>query len=906
MPTPTTGSPASFVDLNVDTKILALILGYKWGGPEDTAATVSVSFPDGASVWSELLIDYSRTDSRYDNPFATEYHGLNAGQQAAAHESLDAWGAVANITFDYVAESPSVVGDIRIAFTNGGGIDDNYAYAFGPVPGGDAYAGDVWLNSNQPVFTGNDFSSGANGYNTMIHELGHAIGMDHPFSNPDFPAQFDSFKYTVMSYSDAPGHHDAGDSSFYPTTPMLLDIQALQYLYGANTTWHTGNDTYVFNEGTNYYQTIWDAGGNDTIQYISALDGARIDLRAGNFSQLGNAIHLSVGTTQQDDVAIAFNVVIENATGGDGNDVLIGNSAANILLGGLGNDSLDGDAGNDTLDGGGGSDAMNGGAGNDSYFVDAAGDSASESITAVSTDQVLSMVSFTLGANIENLTLGGAGAINGTGNGQANLLTGNGNANTLDGGGGNDVMTGGDGNDSYFVDATGDSVVETSALGGIDTVFSRANFTLGANLEFLTLIGTAAVNGTGNGLANVLTGNGASNQLDGQAGADTLAGGAGDDIYVVDASDTLIEIAGQGIDTVRAGFSFSLADLFENLVLTGTGNFDATGNAADNALTGNSGNNVLDGGGGNDIMTGGAGNDTYFVIDTGDVVIEALGGGDDTVISSRNINLGGTAVGIENLTLLSGSDAISATGNAQDNALTGNSLDNVLFGDAGNDVLRGGQGYDLMIGGAGNDTYYVNRGDGAGIGKLAPFEDQVVEALNGGTDTVYSSMYVYTLDANVENLVLEGVGRKGFGNALNNAMTGDALNNTLDGGAGNDTLNGGTGLDRLTGGAGNDSFVFDNLGNVDRVLDYNVADDTIQLSLAVFAGIGTVGTFDTNTFVANSGGIAGDSDDRILYDTDTGALYYDADGVGAGGAVQFALLSGAPALLTSADFAVIA
>ena len=904
MPTPYDGSPITDVPFVEDPKIWGLLLGTKWGGAVGTGVTVSFSFPQIGSTWSTLLIDYSTTDVLYNNPFVSGYHGLNAEQQTAVRDSLLAWSHVANISFVEVADNASIVGDIRIAFTDGGDIQDAYAYAYQPLPY--AFGGDVWLNSVQPVLSGNDFSSGANGFNTVIHELGHAIGLDHPFSVADFPSQFDSFKYTVMSYSDFPGHQDTGESSFYPTTPMLLDIVALQHIYGVNTTWHAGNDTYTFTEGSDYYETIWDAGGNDTIQYVSAVDGARIDLHAGNFSQLGNAITLSNLSIQQDDVAIAFNVVIENATGGGGNDVLIGNSAANTLLGGLGKDSLEGDAGNDTLDGGAGNDTMSGGAGNDSYLVDAAGDSVIETSSALSSDLVTSLVSFTLGANLENLTLGGAGTIDATGNTQANLLTGNGAANVLDGRGGIDTMTGGDGNDSYFVDITADSVVETSApLGGIDTVFSKASsFTLGANLEILTLTGTGSADGFGNGLDNLITGNSGANVLIGYAGVDTLVGGAGDDTYVFDGSDTLIELAGQGTDTIQGGFSYSLPDLFENLALSGTGNFDATGNAAGNVLTGNSGNNVLDGGEGNDTLSGGAGNDTYYVIQAGDAVVEAVGGGVDTVISSRDITLSGTAAGIENLTLLAGSSAVSATGNAQNNILQGNSNDNLLSGGDGNDVLRGGQGYDLMTGGTGNDTYYVNRGDGAGTSKLAPFEDQVVEALNAGTDTVYSSMYTYTLGANVENLVLEGMGRKGFGNALNNAMTGDALANTLDGGAGNDTLNGGSGVDRLIGGAGNDSFVFDNLGGVDRVLDFSIADDTIQLSLAVFDDIGTAGAAMT-VDAFELGPTALDLEDRILYDTNTGALYYDADGFGGVAAVQFALLSGAPAL-TAADIAVIA
>jgi Ca2+-binding RTX toxin-like protein len=219
------------------------------------------------------------------------------------------------------------------------------------------------------------------------------------------------------------------------------------------------------------------------------------------------------------------------------------------------------------------------------------------------------------------------------------------------------------------------------------------------HVEHLTLIGNAAIDGTGNERDNLLRGNHAPN---------TLAGGAGDDTYFVSTGDTVTERSGQGIDTVYADVSWTLAKNVENLFLTGTADLDATGNALANELTGNSGNNWLDGNGGADTMGGGLGDDTYVVSQTGDIVIENAAEGIDTVRSSIGCTLGEN---LEHLTL-TGARAINATGNALDNVLVGNSARNKLTGGAGDDRLDGAAGTDTLVGGAGNDTYLLGLGYG--------------------------------------------------------------------------------------------------------------------------------------------------------------------------------------------------
>lgn len=418
---------------------------------------------------------------------------------------------------------------------------------------------------------------------------------------------------------------------------------------------------------------------------------------------------------------------------------------------------------------------------------------------------------FDITVSVQNLTLNGTSGVDtltgGAGNDTLSGLAGNDTLNggagndTLNGGAGNDTMVGGTGDDSYVVDSTSDVVTE-AANEGTDLIQSSVTYTLGNNVENLTLTGTTAINGTGNALNNVLTGNSAVNtltggagndSLNGGAGNDTMVGGTGDDTYYVDStSDVVTENASEGTDTVNSSVTLTLGNNVENLVLTGSSAINGTGNTLNNTITGNSAANTLSGGTGADTLIGGAGNDTYVVDNTADVVTENLNEGTDLVQSSVTYTL---AANVENLTL-TGTSAINGTGNALDNVLTGNTAANTLNGGGGNDTLSGGTGADTMIGGAGNDTYVV---DNTG--------DVVTELLGEGTDLIQSSV-TYTLSANAENLTLTGTSAiNATGNALDNVLTGNSANNTLTGGDGNDTLDGGSGNDTMVGGLGDDTYV---------------------------------------------------------------------------------------------------
>ncbi len=293
-----------------------------------------------------------------------------------------------------------------------------------------------------------------------------------------------------------------------------------------------------------------------------------------------------------------------------GNDSMNGLAGDDRIYGGTGNDTLTGGADNDYLDGGSGTNGLRGGSGNDLYVVSSTDDTVDERMYAGNTatngsdaggiDGVLSSITYTLTSStatgnasrglIENLTLTGTGNIDGTGNALANVITGNAGNNVLNGGGGADLLIGGLGNDTYVYDAA-DTITEAVG-GGTDLLQSAATVSLAsfANIENLTLTGNASVNGTGNGVANVITGNGGANTLTGGGGADVLNGGNGADIL----------IGGDGADTISMGGNDGAVDVARFIAATEYGDtintFRATGTGIDRVEFGGALNTLFDDG----------------------------------------------------------------------------------------------------------------------------------------------------------------------------------------------------------------------------------------------------------------------------------------------------------------------
>ncbi|MBF0609604.1 MAG: hypothetical protein G8345_05885 [Magnetococcales bacterium] len=559
---------------------------------------------DSSDLGTAASVTYSflteRKPEHVESGDYVNFQVFTAEQEDATRLIFSVLSEYANITFTEVDATANGGDGGEIRFGRGdlaGGVA-----GYGYYPGLDL-GGDIVMDA---TYDGNfELAVGELGYGSIMHEIGHAIGLEHPsyygegdeaIYTLDYFNVIDNSLATVMTYNDVedtavPYYTITGNEYNYgyniggisPMTAQLYDIAAMQILYGANTNTRAGNSRYSLPTSGVYYQTIWDGGGLDLLDCSDQVKGSIIDLNPGTYSSIGydadplddwpdyiaDSFRGSFSDivpnfyTGESNVAIAFDCVIENVLGSEAGDNITGNDTANLLFGQGGVDTLEGGAGNDFLNGGSGDDVLTGGVGNDTFVVDSINDQIIE-LSTEGVDRVRSVLNWTLSSYVENLTLLGADDLTGAGNGSDNRLLGNqgnnsltgGDGNdTLDGGAGADTLAGGLGDDFYELDNAGDVVNEGSGEGS-DTVRSRITYTLGANQENLILFGNRAsrlvagmentlsfqnLSGTGNGLNNGITGNNGDNTLDGGDGNDTLTGGLG--------ADSLT--GGAGADTFR-------------------------------------------------------------------------------------------------------------------------------------------------------------------------------------------------------------------------------------------------------------------------------------------------------------------------------------------------------------------
>ena len=583
MPAVTTYSLAGDIYVN------GVLGDIKWA-----SANLTFSFPTQASYYGSV---YGSAEAAYN------FAALNTTQHAAVRSALTCYASVANFTFTEITETATQHATLRFAQS------DLPSTAWAYFPSTAAEGGDAWFNLSSGYYSSP--YKGNYAYATVLHEIGHAVGLEHPHEHYVMPVNRDSMEHTVMSYrSYIGGSLTSGytnETWGYAQSLMMYDIAAVQHLYGANYSTNQGNTAYSWSPatgemfingvgqgapgGNQIFLTVWDGGGRDSYNFSNYATTLAIDLRPGYWSttsvpQLSqlhyNGTHIARGSIanallQNGDIRS----LVEDVIGGSAGDAIIGNVVANTLYGLGGNDSLYGGEGDDALIGGMGADRLDGDSGTDTAFYMQA--AATDAVTGLGVIVDLAMPNLNSGEATGDVYVGVEGVI---GSNYHDSLRGDAADNVLQGYLGYDALYGREGNDTLLGGAGADLLNGGTGLDA--TCYWQAGPANAAGMGLLVDLVLQALN-TGDAagdrfyfVENVV-GSAYHDDLRGDEGANTLNGLYGNDLLC--------------------------------------------GRFGDDWLNGSEGNDCLVGGAGTDWLDGGAGRDTF----TFHFVNETLPGGRDTI-----------------------------------------------------------------------------------------------------------------------------------------------------------------------------------------------------------------------------------------------------------------------------------